>query len=204
MFGNHLIAGMLLTAVMLFLLAGSLLGVLIGGGLVLRSAAILRFIGWMNRWISTRQAFKPLELPLRVAQTAAHARWFGLVLLALGGYTAFILIAAVDVNGIAALLKVDARYSLAAIAIHTAKWILVLGGILAVATGLMLLFFPRAWRSVEARANRWYSTGDLEGSEDTVYMSLDRLVEAFPRSAGALILALSLVTAVGSGMLLLR
>lgn len=204
MTNDRLLAQLLLTSVLLFLFMGALLGVAVSVGLLVRSAAMLRFIHAMNRWISTRQAFKPLELPLQIAQAAAGARWFGAVLLALGAYTTVVLLSAVDVNGIIALLGVDARYSLAAIAIHAAKWVLVLGGGLAMATGIMLLFFPRAWRSIEARANRWYSTGDLEGSEDTVYLSLERVVEGFPRASGLVILLLSLATAVGSGLLVFR
>ncbi len=205
---HGLLAQLLLTTAVVFLFIGSLLGLALGLGLVLRSTATLRFIRWMNRWISTRQAFKPLELPLQVAQGAASARWFaqwfGIVLVALGAYTAVVLVSAIDVNGIAALVKVDPRYSLAAIAIHAAKWTLVLGSLLAIGTGIMLLFFPRAWRGVEARANRWYSTGDLEGSEDTVYMSLEHLVEGSPRACGAVIAVLSLATALCCGLLVFR
>jgi hypothetical protein len=204
MTNDRLLAQLLLTSVLLFLFMGALLGVAVSVGLLVRSAAMLRFIHAMNRWISTRQVFKPLELPLQIAQAAAGARWFGAVLLALGAYTTVVLLGAVDVNGIIALLGVDARYSLAAIAIHAAKWVLVLGSGLAMATGIMLFFFPRAWRSIEARANRWYSTGDLEGSEDTVYLSLERVVEGFPRASGLVILLLSLATAVGSGLLVFR
>ena len=204
MTNDRLLAQLLLTSLLLFLFMGALLGVAVSVGLLVRSAAMLRFIHAMNRWISTRQAFKPLEHPLQIAQAAAGARWFGAVLLALGAYTTVVLLSAVDVNGIIALLGVDARYSLAAIAIHAAKWVLVLGSGLAIATGIMLLFFPRAWRSIEARANRWYSTGNLEGSEDTVYLSLERVVEGFPRASGLVILLLSLATAVGSGLLVFR
>ena len=201
---HGLLAQLLLTTAVVFLFIGSLLGLALGLGLVLRSTATLRFIRWMNRWISTRQAFKPLELPLQVAQAAASARWFGVVLVALGAYTAVVLVSAIDVNGIAALVKVDPRYSLAAIAIQAAKWTLVLGSLVAIGTGIMLLFFPRAWRGVEARANRWSSTGDLEGSEDTVYMSLEHLVEGSPRACGAVIAVLSLATALGCGLLVFR
>jgi hypothetical protein len=201
---DRLLAQVLLTTAVVFLFIGSLLGLVLGIGLLLRSAAMLRFIHAMNRWVSTRQMLKPLELPLQVAQAAASARWFGAVLVALGAYTTVVLLTAVDVNGIAAMVKVDPRYSLAAIGIHAAKWTLVLGSMVAVATGIMLLFFPRAWRSVEARANRWYSTGNLEGSEDTVYLSLERLVEGFPRASGAVIALLSLATALGSGLLVFR
>lgn len=204
MFGDHLVTQLLVSTVEVFLFIGSLLGLALGLGLTLRSAAIVSFMRVMNRWVSTRQALKGLEAPRQVAQAAASARWFGAVLVALGAYTAVVLIAAVDVNGIAAMLKVDARYSLAAIGIHAAKWALVLGSLVAIATGIMLLFFPRAWRNVEARANRWYSTGNLEGSEDTVYLSLERIVEAFPRASGSVILAMSLVSAIGSGAMVFR
>jgi hypothetical protein len=201
---ERLLAQLLLTTAVVFLFVGSLLGLIVGIGLLLRSSATLRFIHAMNRWVSTRQALRSLELPLQVAPAAAGARWFGAVLVALGAYTTAVLLTGVDVDGVAALVKVDARYSLAAIAIHAAKWTLVLGSLVAIATGIMLLFFPRAWRRVEAQANRWYSTGDLEGSEDTVYLSLERLVERFPRASGAVIAVLSLATALGSGMLVLR
>ena len=201
---ERLLAQLLLTTAVVFLFVGSLLGLVVGIGLLLRSSATLRFIHAMNRWVSTRQALRSLELPLQVAQAAAGARWFGAVLVALGAYTTAVLLTGVDVDGVAALVKVDSRYSLWAIAIHAAKWTLVLGSLVAIATGIMLLFFPRAWRRVEAQANRWYSTGDLEGSEDTVYLSLERLVERFPRASGAVIAVLSLATALGSGMLVLR
>ena len=204
MSGGHLITQLLVSSVVIFLFIGSLLGLALGLGLILRSATIVSFMRVMNRWVSTRQALKGLEAQVHLAQAAASARWFGAVLVALGAYTAVVLIAAVDVNGIAAMLKVHARYSLAAVGIHAAKWVLVLGSLMAIATGIMLLFFPRAWRNVEARANRWYSTGNLEGSEDTVYLSLERIVEAFPRTSGAVLLAMSLVTAIFSGMMVFR
>ena len=204
MSGGHLITQLLVSTVVVFLFIGSLLGLALGLGLILRSAAIVSFMRGMNRWVSTRQALKGLEVQVHVAQAAASARWFGAVLVALGAYTAVVLIVAVDVNGIAAMLKVNSRYSLAAIGIHAAKLVLVLGSLMAIATGVMLLFFPQAWRNVEARANRWYSTGNLEGSEDRVYLSLERIVEAFPRSSGVVLLAMSLVTTIFSGMMVFR
>ncbi len=83
------------------------------------------------------------------------------------------------------------------------RWFLVAGSFTAILTGVMLLFFPQAWRKLEARANHWYSTRQLEIAGDTLHPSLDRIVEAFPRAAGVVILALSLIAAVASGMLLL-
>ena len=202
MYGDHLIGQLLFTTVVVFLFIGSLLGLVIGAGLLLRSAAILRFTDYMNRWISTRQVLRPLDVPLQMGPSGTGARWFGAVLAALGAYSAVILIGSIDIVRLAGLLRVDPRYSLTAIGLQTAKWILVVGSVGAIIAGIMLLFFPGAWRNVESRANRWHTSRNLEMSEETVYLSLDRVVQAFPRVSGLVIVAMSFVTAVASGTLL--
>ena len=204
MLGEHLLAQVLASTLVVFLFVGSLLGIALGLGLVLRSSATLSFIHLMNQWVSTRQALRSLEAPVQLARAAAGARWFGAVLVAVGAYAAMTLIASFDVHRVAALFKVDARYSLGGVGLDVLKWFLVLGSLAAVFSGIMLLFFPSAWRSVESRANRWYSTRNLEVAGDTVYLSLDRIVEAFPRASGAVILFMSLIAATASGIILFR
>lgn len=202
MSGSAVVTQLLLTTLMVFLFVGSLLGLVLGIGLLLRASAILPFIHVMNQWVSTRQALRPLEVPVQVAPAAGGARWFGIVLVVLGGFSAAILLGRLDSAGLAGLFKVDARISLLSIALETVRWFLVAGSFTAIFTGVMLLFFPQAWRKLEARANHWYSTRQLEIAGDTLHPSLDRIVEAFPRAAGMVILALSLIAAVASGMLL--
>jgi hypothetical protein len=204
MFGEHLLAQVLASTLVVFLFAGSLLGLVLGLGLLLRSSATLPFIRLMNQWVSTRQALRPLEAQVQLARAAAGARWFGAVLVVVGAYAAAILISSFDVHRVATLFKVDARYSLGGLGLDVLKWFLVLGSLTAVFTGIMLLFFPSAWRSVEDRANRWYSTRSLEAAGDTVYLSLDRIVEAFPRASGAVILFMSLIAVIASGIILFR
>ena len=201
---NHLLAQLLVSTVVAFLFVTSLLGLVLGLALMLRVSAIRTFMALMNQWVSTRQALKPLEVPVQIAASAGTSRWFGLILVAVGAYAAVVLVGAFDVTRIAFLLKVDPRYSLASVGLDALKWLLVVGSIAASATGIMLLFFPRTWRRVEERANRWYSTRNLELAGDTVYMSLDRLVETYPRASGSVIFLLSLVAAVASSSLLLR
>jgi hypothetical protein len=200
---HNLLAQVLVSTMLVFCGAISLLGLALGLGLMLRSAATLPFIALMNRWVSTRQALMPLEAPRHVARPSGTTRWFGVVLVAVGAYAALVLVGSFDVPRLAALLKVDPRYSLPSLALETLKWLLVLGSLGAVLTGLMLLFAPGAWRALGERANRWYSTGSLELAGDMPYMSLDRMVEARPRAAGAVLFALSLVAAAASGILLL-
>jgi len=202
MTGHSLLAQLAVSAVVIFLFVVSLLGLALGAGLIVRSAATLHFIELMNRWVSMRRALKPFEAPVHVPGAAAYARWFGVLLVAIGAYAAVVLVGSFDVQRLALLFKVDPRYSLAVFGLAALKWLLVVGSAAAVFTGLMLIFFPRAWRGLEERANRWYSTRNLEIAGDTVHMSLERMVEANPRAAGGVILVLSLVACIASGLLL--
>lgn len=202
MLGQHLFTQILVSAVVVFLFVTSVVGLLLGLGLMLRIRATMPFMGVMNHWVSTRSATRPLDSPHQVAGAAASTRWFGVILIAVGAYAAVVMVGSFDVARLAAVFRIDARYSLAALGLEAMKWFLIVGALAAIITGVMLLFFPKAWRQVEARVNRWYSTRDLELAGDTVYMSLDRVVETSPRAAGGVIFVLSLVAAIASGLLL--
>ncbi|HKQ28720.1 MAG TPA: hypothetical protein VJT77_08980 [Burkholderiales bacterium] len=181
---------MLVLTAVLVLFATSLLGIAVGLGLLLRSTTMLGFVRQMNRWVSTRQALKPLEVPVRLPAIDAGARWLALILIAVGAYATLV------------LLRVEAPPSLAGLALDALKWSVVAGSMISVVVGLFLLFIPRVWRKVEARANRWYSTRHLQLAADRLYMPLERVAEAFPRAAGAVVLILSLVAALASGLIL--
>jgi hypothetical protein len=198
---QNLLAQILLSAVVVFLFVVSLLGLALGLALMLRNSVAQPFMALMNRWVSMRKALRPLEAQVSLP-AAVGARWFGLILVAIGAYAAVVLVGSFDVERLALLFKVDPRYSLASVGLATLKWLLVAGSAAAVIVGLMLLLFPQAWRGLEERANRWYSTRNLELAGDTVYMSLDRMVETHPRVAGGVIFVLSLVAAIASGLLL--
>ena len=204
MLGQHFLTQVLVSTVVVFLFVTSVLGLVLGLGLLLRSGSTLPFIAMMNRWVSMRRALRPLELPLQLRPASGNARWFGLLLIAVGAYAAVVLVGTFDVQRLSLLFRADPRYSVTGLALEALKWFLVVGAVAAVFTGGMLLFFPRAWRRIEDRANRWYSTRDLELAGDAVYLSLDRMVEAFPRAAWGVILVLSLLAAIASGLMLFR
>jgi uncharacterized protein YjeT (DUF2065 family) len=195
---------LLLTTLVVFIFVVSLLGLALGFGLIAKRSTTLSFIAYMNRWVSTHQALKRLEAPITVPSARAASRGFGLVLAAVGAYAALALLGSFDVPRLARIFGADARYSLAGIALELLKWVLVAGSFAAVVAGLMLLLFPRAWQRVETSANRWYATDRLELAGNAVYTPLERIVEARPRIAGAVICALSLLAAAASGVLLFR
>jgi hypothetical protein len=192
-----------LPSLALFGLAGSVLGISVGLGLLLRSAPTLRFFDTMNRWVSTRRTLKPLEIPRYVGSpTARKPRWNGLVLLIAGAYVAVTLW---QLDGAKmATLAYGTHYAVAAeILLKAIRWSMVAGGLAAVAVGIMLLFFPRAYLGFEARANHWYSTRQAFTGGDTAHMTLDRWVAAYPRFAGTAIACLSVVATLGFVALLL-
>ena len=56
----------------------------------------------------------------------------------------------------------------------------------------------------QAQANRWVSVGKLTLGADAMHLGLDKLVEAFPRTAGWVILVAALFVAANAAILWLR
>jgi hypothetical protein len=201
---NVLWSQVVLPSLALFGLAGSVLGIAVGLGLLLRSAATLRFFGTMNHWVSTRRILKPLEIPRSIGSpTARKPRWNGLVLILAGAYVAIVLWQ-VDGGKLASMMAHGARYPvITEIFLKATGWFMVVGGLAAVAVGVMLAFFPRAYPAFEARANHWYSSRQALTGGDSLHMTLDRWVEAYPRAAGAIIACLSVIATLAFAVLVL-
>ena len=84
------------------------------------------------------------------------------------------------------------------------RWSLILTSVFAFVTGVMLGYFPDALGRFEAQANRWYSVRKLTAGADTMRLTLDGFVEAFPRSAGSIIVIAALYVAANAAILWLR
>lgn len=200
-----LLERVLVPSLIIFLLIGSLASVMLGWALIFRSARALSFMRSMNRWVSTRRALKELEVPRHMEEPRKAGRhWFALFLVLGGGFALYVLLTRIEIPRVAMVLGVNVqRWFLAGVALQTMKWLLVVGSVLAVAVGILMLFFPRVLAAFEARMNRWYSTRQLlpPGGESMKF-PLDLQVEAYPRAAGWIIAAASLVVAVAMGILL--
>jgi len=196
-------------ALVVFLLIGSLAAALLGVALLLRSAAALRFIARMNRWVSTRRALKPLEIPRSVETlTASRSRpWLGALVVIGAAAALYLLLTRMETIGSRSASALELKRWLSiTLPLLTLKWFLVAGSAFAIVAGVMMVAFPRAWRALEERMNRWYSTRRLvpAGSDD-MRMPLEALVEAHPRAAGAIIVVASLIVALSmAGLLALR
>lgn len=201
---SGLIERVIIPTVVIFVLLGGLGGVLLGGALVLRTEAALRFVTRMNRWVSTRQALRPLEaLHELEAPSPRLRRWLGACLLLGGAFAVVLLLARLHVER-AYVPGVDLRrWLLSGVALQGTKWFLVVGSAFSCAVGLLMLFLPQRLAAFEGRMNRWYSSHRLLAAEETMLTPLEPRVEANPRAAGWIIAGASLLVALGMLALLL-
>jgi hypothetical protein len=197
------IAEIILRSFAVFLLLGSILSFVVGLGLLLRQRAMMNAFGLVNRWVSTRRAMKPFEMP-RAADAGllqGRRRWVsGALFFSFGAYAAFALAANVDPARV--VVALGARGSLlAGIVIEAMRWILIVGCTGAAIAGLVLLLSPAAWGRVEAWANRWVSTRRAMAGGDAMVVTLDQWVATFPRAAGVLMAGLAFIPAVAALLL---
>jgi hypothetical protein len=185
-------------------LVGGLMTLAVGVGLIVCSAGTLRFLVAMNRWVSTRRAFKPMEIPRDTSQSVQkHRRWLTVVLIAGAAFAIYGLTTGFDAGAISFVFGLGTRpSSVASWLIESVRWVLIVGNLTAVVIGIMLGFFPEALAVLEARGGRWYSDRRLVKGADVMNLSLDNWVAASPRVAGWIITVAGLVLVGDFGLLL--
>ena len=193
-------------SLLILLLLGSVAGIAVGVGLVIRTQAMLGFFARMNRWILSRIDSKAREEhPVGGASTLSspQRRIAGTVFVLGGAFSAAVLATMPKIPAAAVLQARGGLWSISMVLADSVRWLLILGCVFATVAGIMLIFFPDAWRRLEERANQWHSTKRFFAQTDVMHMPLDRWIERSPRPAGALIAALSLVALIAFAALLL-
>ncbi len=202
---EYLVAKLLLPAVVMFFLVWGLVGAAMGAGLIVSSAKMFRLFRMMNHYVSTRRGLKPLAMPHDIGQSVRkHRRLIGAFFVLGAAYCIFSLLAWFDNAAIVAGLNLRYPRPFVAWILESVRWSLILFSVLAIVIGVMLGYFPDALGRFEAQANRWVSVRKLTLGADTMHLTLDRLVEAYPRSAGSIILVGALYVAANAAFLWLR
>ena len=180
-------------------------GLAVGVGLITSSLRIVGYFHMLNRWVSTRHVLRPVEVPVDTERVShRHHRWLaaGFVL---GGVVAiFGLFAGLDATAVGAAFAAKRFAPVVAIAVESAKWVLIVGSAFGVVIGAMLLFYPNAESALERFANRWVSSRQVVRSWDDMHMTLDRLVEAHPKPAGWIIACTSAAAVICAIVMLVR
>jgi len=179
------------------------IGVAAGIGLIVASAPTLRFFHVMNRWISTRGALRPVEIPRDTdGFSHRHRRWVGGALIAGGIFSAVGLAFGVDAATVGATFAKGGGARLVAIVAGTLRWFLIVGSGAGVAVGLMLCFSPDGLARLEKQANQWFSARRVLRGGDEMNLTLDRLVEAHPGPSGWILTCTALGAAAYAATLL--
>src|SRR4051812_37984537 len=165
----------------IFLLLGSIASAMLGWALVFRTASALAIVRRLNRWVSTRRALHPVEIPRHVGGelTPGRRKLLAAFLLLGGLFALYALLFRITIPRAALVLGVDVqRWFIIGVVLQTMKWFLVVGSVLAVFVGVLVLFFPSTLTAFEARMNRWYSTRHLMPREgESMKYPIDMLVE---------------------------
>lgn len=163
-------------------------GIALGIGLNVGSARMFGFMKAMNRWVSLRDTMKPMEKPHDIDKAIyRHRRLFGAAFAICGAYTVYMLLFSIDFTYVIAVLSKNSTPVIVELLINNMKWLLVLGGVLAVVIGIMMFTSTYALPAFEASFNRWYSSEKLGESVDKMHFPIDNWAEAFPRTVGLLI-----------------
>ena len=187
----------------LFLVGGFAL-LVVGLSLIFNTTGTLRFFSRMNRWVSTRRALRPIEIPRDTGQAVQkHRRWLGAIFIAGGTFAVYGLATQYDERAAIVLLGLDIfRPGFASWVVESARWVLIVGNAAGIVVGVALVFFPAAVVDLEARGARWYSERGIARERDKMNLALDNWVERFPRAAGCIITFFALVLIGAFGLLL--
>lgn len=192
-------------SITIFFLVSGVVLLLTGMSLIFNGAGTLRFFGRMNRWVSLRRATKPIEVMRDTRQAVQDYRyWLAAIFIAGGAFALYGLVVEFEARALINLLGLDFfRADFAGWLVDSARWLLIVGNLVAVAAGIMLAFFPAALVALEARGGHWFSQRQAARGADTMRVTtIDTWVAASPRAAGAVI-ALFALGLIGAFALLL-
>lgn len=189
--------------VVFFIVAGFAL-LAAGIGLIANSAGSLRLFGGLNRWVSMRRASRPLEIPHDTRQAVQNYRYWFATIFIIGGLVALSGLAMrFDTRGVIDLFGLGyLRPDFAAWLVDGARWILIVGNLVAIVAGITLAFFPGAVAALEARGSHWYSERQLAKGTDAMHYTLDAWVATHPRAAGVVIVCFAVGLIATFGLLL--
>src|SRR5688572_28652410 len=188
----------------IFFLLGGLVVLAVGAGLFFRAESTLRFFGTANRWVSMQHVADRLEIVHDTRSAVLRYRFpIAAVFIIGGAFALFSLITQFDAKAVLYLYRMSLfKPAFAAWLVDGAKWILIVGNIVAIVVGQALAFIPGAVANLEAKGRRWYSEPEVVKRADELRLPLDQRVAASPRNSGLAMMFFGLVLVGTFGIML--
>lgn len=201
---SHIFRQWAIQSLFVLFFVGGLTGFAVGACLIFYSKRTLQFFDTLNRWVSMRSASKPFEIPRDTTQAVQKYRhWLAVFFIAGAIFSIFILTTKFDARSVISEFNLNTlRAPVASWIVESARWLLIVGNLAAIAVGIMLGFFPAALTALEASGGHWYSERKLIKGADTMNLSLDKWVAAFPRTAGVIFMLTTLILVGNFGFIL--
>ena len=200
-----LVVGVLGPALLVALVAGAALGLVIGILLLVDSERVLRWNAYMNRWVSTGNAFSVLDRPRDIKRLVYHwHRVVGLLVVAGALYSVSVLAFGFGTEPLVRSFRDLASPTALRLTVDSLKLFLIAGNVAAILAGLILCFRPSLLKAVEGWADRQYGPPLANPNLDAPRYPPDEFVRAHARLAGALATLGSLFVLVSLGATLLR
>lgn len=193
---HPVIQSWLFQSAFIFLMIGSIAGMLVGALMVFRPQVLQAFSRVLDRWISTRALDKPLESSFTLDPWLyRHRRWMGASIL-IGAlfvlYFFTMLDRAVAIQGLSAHFRYHPMLMgglLDALVLSA-----LLGSLCAVFVALSLMFRPSLLRGFEENANQWLSLRKALKPMEIPRDNLERYVARHSRQVGIFLLLGGLYT----------
>jgi len=182
-----IIETILLSALPIFLMIGSVAGLIAGSVLILRPHWLTCVSLTANRWISTRHIAKNLETPIDVESCFyRHRRASGLVMLAGAMYVLYSFSLQIG--------KTNANSGYMAVLFDSMVLIMLLGAALALFVSLILLFRPNLLHKFEQGANESISLRRAMKPLEVLHNGVDEFTFRHSRKMGVILVLCSLYT----------
>ena len=192
------LAGIVGQTMLVVVLGGAALGLLIGLLLLVDSARVLRWNTRLSRWISTREATQPLDVPRDIKRFVYRShRVVGILVVAGALYTLDILTFGFQTGALVRAFRDLGNQGVLVMGFESLRLFLILGNVAALAAGAVLCFRPSLLKGIESWADRSYATRASSGAMDEMRYHPDNWVSRHPRLSGVLVVA-------GSAFILLR
>lgn len=186
-----------------FFFVFGIISLAIGAGLIFNSMYMHKFFEMINHWVTMRSGMKWFAIPRNTGIAGQHLLQglIGMVFMTAAVFSAFVL-STQDVASITDSFDIEATNSYASWLIDSVRWFLIAGSMLVITVGLMMVFFQKELRAIEAHTNHWYSFRNYSQGCDTMHMAFDRWVESYPRVMGCIITTGALFVVINYGLLL--
>ena len=181
-----------IAGVFVFFILASIFSFVVGVGLAMRNARMLRFFSFMNKSYSTRRMIKPLTAPHYIEPVLLkHSRTLGAGII-LGAIASILLLKDVDAFVFMPVFSDSFPEKTAEILAGYTRTFLLAGNAVCVGVGVMLLYFPHKLAVIARYTDKWLTLRRQTRRLYEPYIEVDKWVMANATVAGVTLSVLSL------------